>query len=79
MKLGDMEYFCNCMLKNYKEHLTAPDHSGDCVYCGHAAIKRPVIASDLRTEIKHGANIDKLKREHLEMLVKDRRYDEKVN
>ena len=78
MKLGDLEYFCNCLLENYKEHVTAADHAGDCVYCGHCAIKRPVTAADIRTETKYGAKIDRLKREHLEMLVKDRRYEEKV-
>ena len=79
MKLGDLEYFCNCLLKNYKEHTTATDSIGKCVYCGHHAIKRKVTLADLRTIDKQGAKIDKLKREHLEMLVKDRRYDEKVN
>ena len=79
MKLGDLEYFCNCLLKNFKEHTTAPDADGNCVYCGHSAIERQVTQADMRCRDKHGAKIDKLKREHLEMLIRDRRYDEKVN
>ena len=79
MKLGDLEYFCNCMLKNHKEHVTAPDSDGNCCYCGYVAIKRPVTDADLRCALKHGDKLEELKREHLELLVKDRRYDEKVN
>ena len=79
MKLGDLEYFCNCMLKNNKEHVTASTSSGDCVYCGYAVIKRPITEADLRCALKHGDDLEILKREHLEMLVKDRRYDAKVN
>tara|TARA_R100001244_G_scaffold127320_3_gene97875 strand:+ start:177 stop:416 length:240 start_codon:yes stop_codon:yes gene_type:complete len=79
MILGEMEYFCNCMLKNYKEHVTAPDAQGNCVYCGHCAVHRKIVPSDIRTEEKHGKKIDEKKREHLDMFAKDRRYDEKVN
>lgn len=79
MKLGESNYFCNCLLKNLTEHLTAPDSEGNCVYCGHYAIHRTVTEADLRCEERHGVNLNKLKREYLEVLVKDRRYDEKVN
>jgi len=79
VKLGELEYFCNCLLKSYREHVTAPDNDGNCVYCGHHAVHRPITDSDIRRDKKYGEKINKLKREYLEVLVKDMRYDEKVN
>lgn len=79
MKVGQIEYFCNCLLKNLKEHVVAKDSEGRCVYCGHHAIKRAVTDSDIRCNEKHGAKLEQLKREHLEIIIKDRRHNEKVN
>jgi hypothetical protein len=77
--LGELKYFCNCLLKNHKEHKVAVDSDEKCVYCGHYAIKRKVTEADIRTENKYGDKIDRLKREHLEIIIKDRRHNEKVN
>jgi len=79
VKLGALEYFCNCITKNYKEHVTAPDSEGNCVYCGHHAIKRQITMVDIRYHEKNGDRINLLKREYLEVIIKDRRYAEKVN
>lgn len=79
MKLGEIEYFCNCLLKNLKEHVVAKDKDGKCVYCRHHTIKRCVTESDIKCDEKHGAALDKIKREYLEIIIKDRRHDAKVN
>ena len=77
--LNTLRYFCNCLLKNHKEHVVAVDKEEKCVYCGHYAIKRKTTEADLRTDEKYGTEIDAKKREHLEMIIKDRRHGEKVN
>lgn len=77
--LGKIQYFCTCLLKNNKEHVVAVDSKERCVYCVHYAIKRKTTEADLRTAQKYGEEIDTKKREHLEMVIKDRRHGEKVN
>ena len=79
MKEGDLRHFCNCLLKNHKEHTVAADSKGRCVYCGYHAIERRVTEADIRCEDKYGKKLDTLKREYLEMMIKDRRHNEKVN
>lgn len=79
MEIGDLEYFCACLLKNNREHVVAADKKGNCVYCRYSALQRRVKESDLRCEDRYGEELDRVKREHLEILMKDRRHDEKVN
>lgn len=79
IKEGDLEYFCNCLLKNYKDHVTAIDKEGCCVYCGYHAVLRHAKAVDVRSETKWKDRIKKAKMEHLELLIKDRRHGEKCN
>lgn len=79
MKLGNLEYFCNCLLKDLKDHVTAPTEEGNCVYCGYAVVKREVTPKDIRVESKYKEELYKKKMEALEIFVKDLRYYEKVN
>lgn len=79
MKLGNLEYFCNCLLKDLKEHVTAPTKDGNCVYCGYAVVKREVTPKDIRVQDKFGEDLKKKKMEALEIFIKDIRYDDKVN
>lgn len=79
MRIGSVEYFCNCLLKNLKEHVTAPNAEGNCVYCGYVCVKREVTEKDLRTVERWGEEILKKKKEALEILIKDLRHNEKVN
>jgi len=79
LKEGQLDYFCNCLLTNYKEHTVSADKEGNCVYCGHHALLRPATAVDVRASIKWEERLHKIKMEHLEMLIKDRRHNEKVN
>lgn len=79
MKKGDITYFCNCLLKNLKDHGTATDSSGNCVYCGHACVRREVTEKDIRNEYKHGKVLLEKKKEALDLLVKEIRHKEKIN
>ena len=79
MKVGEIKHFCNCLLKNYKEHLTAKDKDDKCVYCRHHVIRRAVTDMDIRCQKEKGDIIEKAKKEYLDVIIKDCRYDEKVN
>jgi hypothetical protein len=79
MKLGSLEYFCSCLLPNMKEHLTAPDSQGNCVYCGYHVIQRKVTEADLRAAKFWAETLSEKKREHLELRIKDLRHETKVN
>lgn len=79
MREGDIEYFCNCLLKGLKEHTVAVDSQERCLYCGHFSVKRPCVESDLRHDKKHGAKLEVIKREYLEMFIKGRRHNETIN
>lgn len=79
MKLGDLEYFCACLLRENKEHKTAATSEGDCVYCGYAVVHRKITEKDLRDHKKYGEELEKRKREALEIFIKDARYNDKVN
>ena len=78
MKIGDLEYFCSCLLKNNREHITAADKEGNCVYCRYSAIQRKVKESDLRCEDRYGEKLESIKREYLEITMKDKIHQEKV-
>jgi len=85
MKEGDIEYFCICLLPSAlskdqgTDHVVATGKEGRCVYCRYYAVKRPVKKQDIKVAEKHKEHLDKLKKEYLEVFIKDRRYDEKVN
>lgn len=79
MKRGDIEYFCNCLLKNLTEHIVASDKKGRCVYCGHHTIKRVVTDADVRCHIKNEVKLNEIKTEYLGMALKDRYHNEKIN
>lgn len=79
MIIGENDYFCNCLWSRPTEHITVPDKHGCCVYCGYHAIHREVVDADIRCEEKHGDELNRLKREYLEVIIKDLRHNEKVN
>lgn len=79
MKLGRIEHFCNCLLHNLREHVTAIDEEGDCLYCGHVAVKREITEKDIRTDLKYGQELEKKKFEALELYVKEQIHGEKIN
>jgi len=79
MRLGNLEYFCNCLLKDLKEHITASTKDNCCAYCGYAVVKREVTPKDIRVQEKFGEELEKKKMEALEIYVKDIRHNEKVN
>jgi len=79
MKEGDIKHFCNCLLKNYKEHLTSKDEEGKCIYCMHHVIRRRVTSMDIKCEKDHGEFLEEARKRYLEVIIKDKRYNEKVN
>ena len=78
MKLGQKMDFCNCLL-GLKDHVTVTSEEGDCLYCGFAAVHREVKEKDIRDAKKHEKELHDKKFEALEIYVKDRRHNEKVN
>ena len=79
LRKGRIEYFCNCLLKNFKEHIVAVDSEDACVYCGYTAIKRGITQVDITSERRHKETLEKLKLEYLDILVKDNNHGEKVS
>lgn len=78
MKEGSVHYFCNCLLQNFKDHITAVDNEGCCLYCKHHAVQRKATESDVRGNIKWNDRLQAAKMEHLKILIKDKRHQEKV-
>ena len=78
MKLGDLEYFCNCILKSGKDHVTAVDEDQICVYCGYYSAPRKVTPKDIRRNEQYGTLIEELKQEHLDLIIKAKRHKEKI-
>lgn len=79
LREGRIEYFCNCLLKNFKEHIVSVDSDGACCYCGYTAIRRGITRVDITSERRHKATLEKLKLEHLDIMVKDNEHGEKVS
>jgi hypothetical protein len=78
MRIGQIKYFCNCLLGS-KDHVTVTSEDEDCLYCGFAAVKREVKDKDIRDAEKHKKELHDKKFEALEIYIKDRRHNEKVN
>jgi hypothetical protein len=86
MKIGRKEYFCSCLSKDVvgrssctSEHVVAVDKTGRCVYCSYIAVLRPVNEFDIRFNTKYEEALEKEKYKHLEVIIKDKMHNEKVN
>ena len=79
MRLNKYYYFCNCLTPSLNDHETGVDDDECCVYCNHFAVYRQATEKDIRLGEKHKDKIQKLKLEALEIHIKDKVYNEKVN
>lgn len=79
MRVGCTGTFCNCLINEITEHFTEQDEEGCCVYCGYHVIERIITKKDTRMRAKNAERMKKLKMEALDVFVKDKRHNEKVN
>jgi len=79
MKLGENATFCSCLLKNLKEHQTAADDEGCCVYCGYYVINREVTPKDIREAEKFKEELKAKKLQAIDVLAKEKRHGESIN